>query len=363
MKKVFSLFYFFVTFVNSCSMNMNFVMTTNNSYVEPTAVAIQSLKNTSSHDGFTNTIIIFVYEVSGENQEKLKKFQDDKTKICLIDLNSPKFSEIMSECARIAPDGSYFNKLVCFHTFFPEIWQLCLEEVMKIKEFIYLDSDLIILKDIRLLYQECFQEKENQPIISANLNFFKQAGSSKEYDLLGGVGAIFSESLRGSPPTKPGYGMAEAHGGVVFWNMELILRDRIKFPHFDSDEYAFTSVLKDLKRKKIYFFSPEWNATPQDILSADKISLKLGRDKGEIEYERFLSTVATDTSDKIEREMFQPSTLDCLNKLASRDISIIHWDEHEKPWKKESCESDSWEARWWEIRKSLELTKIFPIRE
>ena len=108
-------------------------------YIPFLAVTLQSLiEHTSKNVKYL--INILYTDISEENKEKIKKYEKSNVSIEFIDL-----SEYMQEIQEKLYIRDYYSKTTYFRLFIPELFP-------QLDKAIYLDSDIVVLKDIALLY-------------------------------------------------------------------------------------------------------------------------------------------------------------------------------------------------------------------
>jgi lipopolysaccharide biosynthesis glycosyltransferase len=237
-----------------------------------------------------------------------------------------------------------WSRLVNLHLLFPDIWYsgLLPENVQNVNSFLWLDSDLIVIKNLTPLFDEC--EHINQEIISANLYFA----------IHGGIGWVptqyFSPPL---PDQKDKDGFARVSGGVVFWKIERLV-ERFVSQGFNE----FLTLYEERKRKErrnppdevilgdflkqqayVYFFSPRYNANPDP-----KLRLNFFMHWPEIPTEedyRQKTRIGLIRSKKYVNPLAalkDQEDIKCFNEhmqaLCNGDVYIFHWDCVQKPWKK-----------------------------
>ncbi|MDR0392814.1 MAG: hypothetical protein LBH52_01105 [Puniceicoccales bacterium] len=346
----------------------NYVLATDNKYVVPTAVAVQSIKSSDPYS--IHQIIIFADGVSCENVDKLQTMSDERCTIVLVDLQDPQWKsmptidgrqvDLMDLADQIKSDK--WNRLVNLRLLFPDIWYsgLLPESVQSVNSFLWLDSDLIVIKNLVPLFDEC--EHINQEIISANLYFA----------IHGGIDWVDTRYFSPPLPDQKGKdGFARISGGVVFWKIERLVnrfvsqgsneflalyqerkREEGKNP---QEEVIFDDFLR--QRKRVYFFSPRYNANPDP-----KLRLNFFMHWPEIPTEEDYRQ-RTRMGLIRNKECVNPlaalkdqEDIKCFNEhmqaLCNGDVYIFHWDCVQKPWKKSRVciYSDVPTRRWYTYR-------------
>ncbi|MDR2396482.1 MAG: hypothetical protein LBD69_01320 [Puniceicoccales bacterium] len=330
----------------------NYVLATDNKYVVPTAVAVQSI--TSSDPYSIYQITIFIDGVSCENVYKLQAMSDERCTIVLVPLQDSQWKsmptiggrqiDLMDFADRIKCVG--WSRLVNLHLLFPDIWYsgLLPENVQNVNSFLWLDSDLIVIKSLAPLFDEC--ERIDQEIISANLYF----------PIHGGVGWVNAQHLNPLSADQSGKdGFARVSGGVVFWKIGRLV-DRFVSQGFNKlltlyeerkrkekrnpqDEVVLGDFLK--QQECVYFFSPRYNANPDPKLRLN-FFMHWPEVPTEEDYRR-----RTHMGLIRDKECVNPlvilkdqEDIKCFNQhmqaLCNGDVYIFHWDCVQKPWKK-SC--------------------------
>ncbi len=108
-------------------------------YIPFLAVTLQSLIAHASKN-VKYLINILYTDISEENKEKIKKYEKSNVSIEFIDL-----SEYMQEIQEKLYIRDYYSKTTYFRLFIPDLFP-------QLDKAIYLDSDVVVLKDIALLY-------------------------------------------------------------------------------------------------------------------------------------------------------------------------------------------------------------------
>ncbi|MDR2769170.1 MAG: hypothetical protein LBB19_01265 [Puniceicoccales bacterium] len=348
------------------AMVQNYVLATDNKYVVPTGVAIQSIKDSDPSASFQ--VVLFLDNVSPENANKLRAMSDERCTIVLINLQDPKWKSMpiiegswidlmefadQIKCAK-------WSRLVNLRLLFPDIWYsgLLPENVQNVNTFLWLDSDLIVIKSLGSLFDEC--EHINQWIISANLYF----------TMYGGVGWVDAQYF--DPPSTEQQckdGFARVSGGVVFWKIReltdyfvsqgrnelltLYKERKCKDKVSPQDEVVLGDFLK--QRECVYFFSPRYNANPDP-----KLRLNLFMQWSEfLTEENYFQKMRTGLIGN--REYTNPPSVlnlqeaierfnENMQALCNGDVCIFHWDCVQKPWKR-SYSNLYWDvaARHWYV--------------
>ncbi|MDR0647479.1 MAG: hypothetical protein LBF43_03535 [Puniceicoccales bacterium] len=326
----------------------NYVLATDDKYVVATAVAVQSIKSSDSYSA--RQIVIFTDGVSRENADKLQTMSNERCTITLVDLQDPKWKsmptiegqqiDLMDFADQIKSDG--WSRLVNFRLLFPDIWYsgLLPENVQNVNSFLWLDSDLIVVKSLAPLFDKC--ERVNQEIIGANLYFPRH----------GGVGWVNAQYFN-PPATDQEDEFARISGGVVFWKIERLV-ERFVFQgcneflvlflerkHREGTNPQEEVVLDDwLKQQNcVYFFSPRYNATPDPVLQC-KIFAPWPEIPTEDDYRQKIYRGLIRDDEFTDPRVPLKSQKDIMrfNKhmqaLCRNDVHIWHWDCVKKPWKK-----------------------------
>ncbi|MDR1254538.1 MAG: hypothetical protein LBJ78_00705 [Puniceicoccales bacterium] len=329
----------------------NYVLTTNGKYVVTTAVAVQSIKN--SNPCSTLQVIIFMDGVSFEDADKLQAMSDERCTVFLVNLQDPQWKsmptidggqiDLMDFADRIKSDG--WSRLVNLRLLFPDIWfsDLLPESVRSINSFLWLDSDLIVVKSLAPLFDEC--EGIDQEIIGANLYFPTH----------GGVGWVDTRYIFDPQAIDQDseHGFARISGGVVFWKIESLV-ERFVFQGFNEllllyaerkrkeginpqEEVIFDDFLR--QQRRIYFFSPRYNANPDPELRYIFLT-NWPESPTEADYRRRIQTGLIRDNRSVDSLVSLDSQGDIkqfnehMQAFGNGDVVIWHWDCVKKPWKK-----------------------------
>ena len=126
---------------NSDDKVLNIVFITDESYVVPTAVAVESLIKNKSFDTIYN-VKILVDEVNPRNIISLKELQTDKVHIEIIDVKNQAINTFGQSNI---PTSIHVSKAAMLKFYLPTIFS-------EIDKILYLDGDVIVRKDLYPLY-------------------------------------------------------------------------------------------------------------------------------------------------------------------------------------------------------------------
>ncbi len=132
--------------MDKINTKINVCLAVNDKYSRDCAVTIQSLLENSKE---TNKINIYLmYQIlSDENKKKIRKIvKQFNTKIYFI--------FVKKDLTNKFPDVGYFGKECYFRLLFPELKK-------KINKVIYLDTDILVLTDIKKLLEETQNKKKD----------------------------------------------------------------------------------------------------------------------------------------------------------------------------------------------------------
>ncbi|MDR1255169.1 MAG: glycosyltransferase [Puniceicoccales bacterium] len=222
-------------------------------------------------------------------------------------------------------------RIVSLRLLFPTIWRSVKFAQLGIpimNEFLFLDSDVLVMKDLQPLYEACLGI--DQPIIGANLWFITEDGGSMASLFCGGEGWVKTCHLR----TRPnGQISARTSGGVIFWKISKVLEilQQAKENDFfvqkgEEEEIVIDKFLKYLKNQ-VYFFSYTFNARP-DYRSIGK-ELWEQYQKSQDPFGQtppFFAQMLENTKGRDCEDMFNEQAMQSLKSLAADDVAIWHWD-------------------------------------
>lgn len=313
---------------------MTFVLRTDKNYIVPTLVTIHSLLKNGIKDEVINIVIlsedldenskqVFV-NVFAEIVKKLKK-SISKVKLYYLRIPMSNTSNPWSAITGKDVDDIFiFTGLNVEGKRMPKykaMLPFCINKYCnaKIPHYMWLDSDVLVNRDISNLYQKCLGEKA--AIGSANYWFVsKDIPHSNEIDKSIVIRKIGILSLEKNPNAS--FFLSQCHaektgwrcsGGVMFFNTcyfsSTELKDFLKNKIFQSqdEEVFFDWYVLNAPHKSIYAFSPAYNCRPSMPAAAQETLKKLKEQKGEGAEE--------------------------LKKITDpKEIAIWHWDGMTKPW-------------------------------
>ncbi|MDR1551148.1 MAG: hypothetical protein LBS14_00485 [Holosporaceae bacterium] len=327
----------------SC-FSMNIAMTATPDYIDYAMVAIHSMsKCTPASTDNPHRIVVFLDGTSAADRERLLCLTSPTLLIHPVDLQNPIWDGIMQQLEKIKEQGYQArHRIVSLRLLFPNIWRsgnLGRLGIPEMKEFLFLDSDLLVVKSLQPLWDEC--SRVDQPIIGANLWFITEDNLGRAVPLFcGGVGRISGKHLQRRPN---GQISARTSGGVVFWKMDKILEiyRRRGFGDFlirqgpgQEEEVVFDSFLSRLG-DQVYFFPYTFNARPdyrqiarnlweeygmaRNALAADPLCD--GQGPNAFFVRQLQNTKGRDCSD-----MYTAPAIQTLESLAKGDVAVWHWD-------------------------------------
>ena len=148
-------------------MKINIVFAVNEEYANPCRVAIKSILENKNRD---TILCIFVLhsDLSHETQANIRKMAQDDCEISMVDVKSM-ICENMYE-------KSYFTKEMYY--------RLIVSDILDIDKFIYLDADVVVLRDLQELYNIEFednyligvQDEKNGEHLETNHNVYINSG-------------------------------------------------------------------------------------------------------------------------------------------------------------------------------------------
>jgi lipopolysaccharide biosynthesis glycosyltransferase len=334
-------------------VEINIVMATDFGYVVPTAVAMHSVvKNCKGASVF---FVIFVTGDVLKSSAKalLESFRADKIDVCLVAVDTiEQRSDLRARFEIAKAVIAAGNKLIAIKMLFPQILATKAlpefsthEKLRNMKHFLWLDSDLIVVKELSQWYQSLLKTSRTlkQPIISANLMFIEmqpempyQEEMLRTYKFWGNDRRINSKNFVTS-------------GGVLFWNLEIVPKLRtvanartqppvstslwqavdtlLNLKHkfyegslFSTEEQVFGELLPD----QAYFFPTTFNCRSAYFKCVDSGILNM-----------------PETTSEEDRQILQA--------INSGKVSIWHWDYEKKPWTYNPTEElRPPEKTWWD---------------
>ena len=318
----------------------NFVLMTDENYVIPTAVAVQSLKESRCEVDYN--VIIFTKGICKSSQQALLQMQDEYVRIYLIDLLAEEWKtmpcidgcqiNLMERANEI--QSKDWSELVNLRLLFPDIWasKLLPTDIRNIDTFVWLDSDLIVKKDLSYLFVSC--RATGQFIVGANLFFLE----------FGGVGYVPSNCIKSALFKQVGDGYARISGGVVFYNIReivkcfkekgqnewMVLFEELKSQRGENpeEEVVFDEFLR--QQDLVYFFEPQYNACPDSQIRTRYLwywSEHL-RDEN-LKCNSFIFVIKNGNPVAYSGTDW---TIECMNELIDGNVNIWHWDCCRKPW-------------------------------
>jgi hypothetical protein len=350
----------------SAASDRVFVLACDEYYAGPTAAAIQSLKE---NNPFKKKVVTFTRGLKPESRDKLERMANSATSIFVIDLdeerwkNMPTFGggtiDLIASIKGIGKghwgdvtfkneqDGSDIYKFwINLRFFFPEIFAsgFLPEELGNIDSFLWLDSDLIVLKGLSELFKIC-EEHPNQLMIGANLR------DPSGFDSILGSGQKVSKADMSRAIFRQCVGIYDSNtyiisGGVVFWRIKKIIEDcnsigknvfqkaffelnnmayKWEKTHYtySSEEFIFTHYSyksffwKDISEEDISEEDTPEEDTPEEDISEE-------------------NTPEEDTSEQLYfvSSLFNMANPELLQEghVKEEDVAIFHWDSLKKPW-------------------------------
>jgi hypothetical protein len=318
-------------------------MTSTPNYIDYTMVAIRSMAEcTPAAADNPHKVIVFLDGAGTADTERLLCLAAPELQIYPVDLQNPMWNGIMQQLEKIKERGfGARHRIVSLRLLFPNIWQsenLAVLGIPEMREFLFLDSDLLIMKDLNPLYEECLCE--NQPIIGANLWFITDDNLGCTAPLFcGGVGRVSTRHLRQRPN---GSISARTSGGVVFWKISKVLeiyRQKglgnflIHHKCGSEEEVIFDSFLSRLG-DDVYFFSYVFNARPDYRKAARDLFAEYRKAKIDLEDPfascgepgHFFARMLRNTRDRNCSDMLGKKAIQALKSLAKDDVAVWHWD-------------------------------------
>jgi hypothetical protein len=321
-----------------------FVCACDDAYVTPTAVMIRSLMETNL---YPKAVVILLCGVKFENRQRLEAMADDVTAICGINLCDEIWKTMLSfdeqpidlmESVKGVGEGrldgvSFINSqsgtnsyksMINLRFFLPEIFasRLLPEELWGIDCFLWLDSDLIVRKNLSWLWG-----------IAVMHSYQRMFGADLNYD-------PSDLNCRGNclrPIELPCVvdGVLRISGGVVLWRIKPIIEDcrvihknvfantisRMGHP-FRFDREVYTFVDGDCVCDEKYSFSTEEHVFT--VYSQETL--------------RRLNPGALFCVLPFSCNMAKVECLPLFDGKADF-IAIFHWDSMIKPWKSRSLSS------------------------
>ncbi|MDR1366978.1 MAG: hypothetical protein LBJ13_03695 [Puniceicoccales bacterium] len=304
-----------------------FVLACDNNYGGPTAVAIQSLKESNSSE---KRVVVFAYRVDQETVQKLEGLGDKTTSIHVVDLldarwrTMPTFDgrEIdLIDSARAIGEGRWgdavFQNLQCggdlykfminLRFFLPEIFAsgLLPKDLQGIESFVWLDSDLIVHKDVSDLW-EIGGSHPGQRMFGANLCQDPSNPNGCQVEYFDGIG-----------------GRCLISGGVVLWHIRSIIEDcRLIRQNVFLDTIIHMRTRLGGSLSSLYFDGELFRFDGEELVFTV--------------YSFYtLRSNSPGASICVLPVAYNVSNAALLSPFVSRpnDIWIFHWDSMEKPWK------------------------------
>lgn len=292
------------------SQEMAIFMETDVGYVVPTAVAMYSAEQNCSRP--LNFLVFITDEVAQSRSlcQLLRGVRREGDFVRLIDMDtliSSSVHGLMGELRKsVNVNKSTDPKFIAFRILLQTILEtgdpfFVLNEegeeeeyFSDIKHFLWLDSDLVVLKDLAPLYELCL--KSEQPIVSSDLSLFLEEASHPRTlrEVLRKDGVHEGDVKKISPPL--GLEGSRISGGVVFWNLDC-------FPEVEGSQ---ESAMVVCFRKSIR------NRTEEGAM--DTLLSELYEDV------TFFSTIYNCRSYCLE------------NEADIQRVAVIHWDSEPKPW-------------------------------
>jgi hypothetical protein len=366
---------------------MNVVLTTNAAYGLSTMVVVQSLKENSTHEGGVNRVLILYDQLLLEDLQRFWQLRDEHTHIFIMDLRDERWINLLGTTPmdRAAQMRGSHHELINLRLLFPEIFRPEILEAFDIPpldHFLFLDSDILVVRDLAPLYRECLPIA--QPIIGANLYSLLGGGDPICAYLSGGVGWVDKRHVRMSPAWPKA--VARISGGVVFWHMrffrEIPARYLAAVRRGGEEEVVFGRFLA-ATQERVYFFSLLYNFRPSLEEVADYVYEEIleteidggGEDGSEAtggaiqEEESSLTDYPPGLLAKFKEysgelrgyapTMYTPRVLLTLFQIHAREVALWHWDSLKKPWE-EGCTPCAavhlWNATYGRLRAALQMT-------
>ena len=278
--------------------SINIVFTTDKEYSSYLKVALKSLILNKDKDSIYNIYILSI-DLNKKTQEELKTFKQNDVEISIVPLKLSMLKNvgnyrIIARC--------HVSRADLFKFFIPEMFQ-------NFDKILYLDSDILVLRDLSSLYNTDIQDKY--------------------------IAAVKRYNFRGNRK-KDDYNC-----GVMLFNIQKYRKDNIaqkliKAKNNDKDgrssQYSFNSVIK---LKDVKLISPIYN---NNAYTEDEDFIKYNFKKT---YSPFL---------------------DNINNLLELDKNtiIVHYIGADKPWHKNS--NSRFKEKWWEYSKLVDANMKYKKR-
>jgi lipopolysaccharide biosynthesis glycosyltransferase len=208
-----------------------------------------------------------------------------------------------------------------------------------INDYIWLDTDILVMNDINKLYFDCSLSKA--PIVAANFHFLRGSSDARIKDIKD-IQQHFSGGIWKIPPNIPvdndGTFLSmpnpiwRTSGGIMYFDRLKVTElgytmyaNRSRVNYGDDDEVFWDSLLFDTER---YAFSPIYNCQPSKQVLAQNICAFIEAADRTLLLEHYKSIGFEDSL----RE---------LRKIAAGKAAIFHWDAITKPWNKD-CGGRNW---------------------
>ncbi|MDR2781944.1 MAG: ankyrin repeat domain-containing protein [Holosporaceae bacterium] len=326
---------FFQYSPQSCAMtDMNVVMATDSGYVVPTSVAMHSVVKNCQKSCLFFVIFVTRDVIESPARALLESFRvEGKIDVCLVDVSSIEQIGDLNASFEKAKAVIPGNKLIAIRMLFPKIFGTKSlpefnrnEKLRTMKHFLWLDSDLIVVKDLSPWYLHLLTNSRSrqQPIISANLMFIEMQPELPYQEEIQRTYKFWGND-RGFNPQN-----FVASGGVLFWNLEIVpkfrhivdahtqppasitLMQRVDtllslkhgtydMPLFSTEEQVFGELLPD----QACFFPTTFNCRSAYLHIANDLLIGLNASAEDAQF---------------------------LREIASGEVSIWHWDYEKKPW-------------------------------
>ena len=277
--------------------SINIVFTTDKEYSSYLKVALKSLILNKDKDSIYNIYILSI-DLNKKTQEELKTFKQNDVEINTVPLKVKTLDKIIDKKINFF----YVSRADLFKFFIPEMFQ-------NFDKILYLDSDILVLRDLSSLYNTDIQDKY--------------------------IAAVKRYNFRGNRK-KDDYNC-----GVMLFNIQKYRKDNIaqkliKAKNNDKDgrssQYSFNSVIK---LKDVKLISPIYN---NNAYTEDEDFIKYNFKKT---YSPFL---------------------DNINNLLELDKNtiIVHYIGADKPWHKNS--NSRFKEKWWEYSKLVDANMKYKKR-
>lgn len=318
-----------------------FILFTNDNYIVPTIVALHSFL---MHNIYPKHIIVFLksdnYLHSIKLISKLVATFHDQSFLTLVNVNSSYVSTKIKDITFARQQGNDAQRI---KVVLPQILPIVLKGLnpkLQACDYIWLDSDILVMESIDNLYQVC--RDSQSPIASANLRFFKPDFprditdiDSVKKGLSGGVGNITAQQQDNDLiPTENILPSWRTSGGVMYFNLKNILKKGVFTSPIDASTFQDDEVFWDhlifssSSRKhnhttKIFAFSPKYNFAPSKLWQAQSL----------------VNCIESSKTDKTDLEEHYKSfgfadSLEALREIVKKEVVIWHWDAIPKPWEK-----------------------------